>query len=141
MPMLVANAPSRIVVLSSALHSGPPLDYQILDRWSSNAKDAKKCWGMMRGYQQSKLANILFARALASRYNDKQITAYSVHPGVIKTNLGQSMPFAGVVTSIVKTKTISEGAATTVYCALKLGLENESGRYFTDSTVTNIADK
>jgi NAD(P)-dependent dehydrogenase (short-subunit alcohol dehydrogenase family) len=62
----------------------------MLDRWSSNAKDAKKCWGMMRGYQQSKLANILFARALASRYNDKQITAYSVYPGVIKTNLGQS---------------------------------------------------
>ncbi len=88
----------------------------MLDRWNSNTKDSKKCWGMMRGYQQSKLANVLFARALASRYNDKQITAYCVRPGVINTNLGQSMAFAGVLRAVVKKKTIPEGAATTLYC-------------------------
>jgi NAD(P)-dependent dehydrogenase (short-subunit alcohol dehydrogenase family) len=141
MPILIANAPSRVVILSSDLQSGPPLNYEMLDRWNSNAKDAKKGWSMLNGYQQSKLANVLFARALTSRYNDKQITAYSVHPGVINTNLGAAIPLAGFMKLFIKKKTVSEGAATTVYCALKPDLENETGRYFADSTVTNIADK
>jgi NAD(P)-dependent dehydrogenase (short-subunit alcohol dehydrogenase family) len=96
---------------------------------------------MMRGNQQSKLANVLFARALASRYHDKQITAYSLHPGVIKTNLDADIPLSSLMGVFIKGKTISEGAVTTVYCTIKSGLENESGRYFSDSTVTDIADK
>ncbi|CAF1465689.1 unnamed protein product [Adineta steineri] len=119
-PKLIANAPSRIVVVSSSYHKGPPLDYQALDRMSTMSNNAKNDWGMLSSYQQSKLANLLFARALASQYNDKQVTAYSVHP---------------------EKKTLEEGVATTVYCTLKLGLENRSGQYFDDSAVTNIAEK
>lgn len=141
MPTLIANAPSRIVVLSSALHSGSPMDYEMLERWSSDAKNAQKCWSTTRGYQQSKLANVLFTRALANRYHDKQITAYSLHPGVIITNLATNIPLSNVGGVFFKKKTIAEGAATTVYCAIKPGLENENGRYFSDSTVTDLADK
>ena len=141
MPMLILNAPSRVVVLSSDLQSGPPLDYRMLDRWNSAEKDEKKGWSMLRGYQQSKVANVLFARALAARYAEKQITAYSVHPGVINTNLGADIPLQGFIKLFIRKKTIPEGAATTVYCALKPGLEKESGRYFADSTVNSVADK
>ncbi|CAF1102911.1 unnamed protein product [Rotaria sp. Silwood1] len=141
MPTLITNAPSRIVVLSSKLHVGPPLNYQALDHMNSRENDAKKGWSMMRSYQQSKLANMLFARAIASRYNDRKITAYSLHPGVIATNLTSRIPLASVVQVFYKKKTPEQGAATTVYCALKPGLENETGRYFNDSTVTNLADK
>jgi NAD(P)-dependent dehydrogenase (short-subunit alcohol dehydrogenase family) len=123
MPLLVASAPSRIVVLSSKLHAGPPLDYEAFDRMSSKTKNAQKGWGTLSSYQQSKLANLLFARALAFRYKDKRVTVYSLHPGVINTN------------------SIAEGAATTVYCALKPGLESETGRYFDNSAVTDLADK
>lgn len=118
MPILITNAPSRIVVLSSDLQAGPPLNYQMLDRWNSTEKDATKGWSMLRGYQQSKLANVLFARALASRYGDKQITAYSVHPGVIKTNLGAGIPLLNLAKTFMKTKSITQGAATTLYCTL-----------------------
>jgi NAD(P)-dependent dehydrogenase (short-subunit alcohol dehydrogenase family) len=142
MPTLIANAPSRVVVVSSHLESGPPLNYQALEHMSSTATNAKKGWGVMRSYQQSKLANILFARALAKRYQDKQITAYSLHPGVINTNLTSKIPSASFLKALlVKTKTIPQGAATTVYCAVTPGIENESGRYFDDSTVKDIADK
>ncbi len=140
-PTLIANAPSRVVLVSSQLHKGPPFNYQALDRMSSKEKNAKKGWGVMRSYQQSKLANILFARALASRYNDKQITAYSLHPGVIDTNLAANIPLAGLFKIFSRQKTVEQGAATTVYCALKPDLEKETGRYFDDSTVTNLADK
>ena len=78
----------------------------------------------------------------APQYKDKQVTVYSLHPGVIDTNLGGKIPFSTVFTSIFyKKKTVPEGAATTVYCAWKAGLENETGRYFDDSTVRDIADK
>jgi NAD(P)-dependent dehydrogenase (short-subunit alcohol dehydrogenase family) len=143
MPTLIANAPSRIVVVSSELHAyGPPLNYQALDHMSSKANNAKKDWGSLRSYQQSKLANIFFARALASRYKDKQITAYSLHPGVIDTALTRNIPLASVGKIFLpRKKNPQQGAATSVYCALKPGLENETGRYFDDSTVTNLADK
>ncbi|CAF4093579.1 unnamed protein product [Adineta steineri] len=141
MPTLIANAPSRIVILSSELHAGPPLNYQALDHMSSTEKNAKKDFGMIRSYQQSKLANMLFARALTSRYKDKQITAYSLHPGVIATNITSKVPCASFFTKFIKKKSLEQGAATTVFCALKPGLENESGRFFNDSTVTDLADK
>ena len=145
LPALVASAPSRIVVVSSSAHVGPPLDYQAFDRMSSTVKNAKKGWGMMTSYQQSKLANLLFARALATRYKEKGITAYSLHPGVIRTNLGANVPLSGLLAVVFmmfqKEKTITQGAATTVHCALKPGLESESGRYFDNSTVTDLADQ
>ena len=141
LPTLIDNPPSRIVIVSAGLHKGPPLDYQALDYMSSTAANAKKGWSVKGSYQQSKLANLLFARALAVRYKDKQVTAYSLHPGVIDTNLAADIPVAGLFKMFFKKKTVSEGVATTVYCALKPGLENESGRYFDDSTVNDLADK
>ncbi|WKT43817.1 Short-chain dehydrogenase/reductase SDR [Fusarium oxysporum f. sp. vasinfectum] len=39
----------------------------------------------LKRYAQSKLANILFARALAERY--PQLTALAIHPGACRTNL------------------------------------------------------
>ena len=140
MPTLLANAPSRIAVVSSGFHTGPPLNYQALNHMNSNESNAKKYWSVQSSYQQSKLANVLFARVLAKRYKDQQITAYSLHPGVIKTNLATKIPFASLIQMAYKRKTVEQGAATTVYCALKPGLENETGRYFDDSTVTDIAD-
>jgi NAD(P)-dependent dehydrogenase (short-subunit alcohol dehydrogenase family) len=141
MPTLVASAPSRVVVVSSKAHVGPPLDYQALDRMSTPTTNAKNGWGTLSSYQQSKLANILFARALGSRYKDKRVTAYSLHPGVIKTNLGSKIPLSNFLMMFVKEKTIAEGATTTVYCTLKPGLESEIERYFDDSTVTDLTDK
>jgi NAD(P)-dependent dehydrogenase (short-subunit alcohol dehydrogenase family) len=143
MPKLIANAPSRIVVVSSLAHTGPPLNYQASDRMSSTVSNPKKDWSIIFCYQQSKLANVLFARALASRYKDKQVTAYSLHPGVINTNLASDMPFSRVFKMFLpyKKKSLEEGAATTVYCAVKPGLEHESGQYYDDSTVTNLPEK
>ena len=141
MPALIANAPARIVIVSAKLHEGPPLNYPALDHMNSTAANAKKGWGMMRSYQQSKLANVLFARALASRYQDRKVTAYSLHPGVIDTNLGADISLSSLFKMFFKKKTVGQGAATTLYCALQPGLENETGRYFDDATVTDLADK
>ena len=140
-PSLIANAPSRVVVVSAKLHEGPPLDYEAFQQQSMNTDDAKKSWAILRSYQQSKLANVLYARVLANQYKDQQITAYSLHPGVIRTNLGGNQFLAGLVIMFFKKKSIEQGAATTVFCALQPDLEEHTGRYFDDSTVTDLADK
>ncbi|KZM28300.1 oxidoreductase [Ascochyta rabiei] len=73
----------RIVTLSSAGHAiGVPggliLDQQALEQQ-----------GTWKRYGQSKLCNLLFAREVAQRY--PQITSVSIHPGVIFTDLFQSL--------------------------------------------------
>lgn len=47
--------------------------------------------GAWLNYGQSKLANILYARALAKRYPD--ITSVAIHPGVVKTDLATGLGF------------------------------------------------
>ena len=66
-PTLVLNAPLRIVIVSSAYHMGPPLNYHALDHINSGKRDAKSSWGLPSSYQESKIANVLFARAIVSR--------------------------------------------------------------------------
>ena len=142
MPTLIANAPSRIVVVSSTAHSvGGKIDYERLNRMNSDAKNASRGWGTLSSYHESKLANVLFARALASRYGARHVTAYSLHPGIIDTALFANAGIIKHLSMLQKKKSIGQGAATTVYCTLKPDLEKGSGRYFNDSTVTNEADK
>ena len=42
-------------------------------------------------YSRSKLYNVLFTRALASKINTKQGIVLSVHPGVVRTNVLREM--------------------------------------------------
>ena len=55
--------------------------FSIIVVFSTNPASGRK------RYCHSKLANIIHARALQDRYREKGISAYSVHPGVINTNL------------------------------------------------------
>ena len=90
----------------------------------------------MKVYGQSKLANLLFAKELAKRFEGTSRTANSIHPGVIRTNLARNTNplLRGVfaLTDPLVLKSISQGAATQSYVATHPGLSNVSGRYFAD---------
>ncbi|PQE07435.1 hypothetical protein CJF30_00007178 [Rutstroemia sp. NJR-2017a BBW] len=77
----------RVVALSSAGHVLAPSQGIVFEQLKSEMKS----YYTFRKYGQSKLANILFAKALQKRYGDKGITAVSVHPGVVNTNLYTTM--------------------------------------------------
>ncbi|KAK5013086.1 oxidoreductase [Cryomyces antarcticus] len=84
MPTLLETAKQpgadvRVIQLSSDGHNLAPSGGIIFDQ---SALEEKLTWTR---YGQSKLANILFARELAKRY--PSITAVSLHPGVIMTDL------------------------------------------------------
>ncbi len=75
---LKASAPARIVnVMGNA--------------GSVNFGDlmGERGYDMMRAYQQSKMANILFTRALAKRLEGTGVTANVADPGFVATNLGR----------------------------------------------------
>jgi NAD(P)-dependent dehydrogenase (short-subunit alcohol dehydrogenase family) len=47
----------------------------------------KRSYSRTQAYQQSKLANILFSRELARRLEGSGVATYSLHPGLVFTNL------------------------------------------------------
>ncbi len=83
LPTLLKTADARIVTLSSAGHAIGVKNGLIFDQ---RALEQQGTW---KRYGQSKLCNLLYARELSERY--PQITSVSIHPGVIFTDLFQSL--------------------------------------------------
>ncbi len=93
---------------------------------------------LMEVYGRSKLFNVLFTKELAKRYGSQGLTTYSVHPGVVRTELGRHF---GIVFDVLKhflfvMKTPKEGAQTTVFAALCNANEVANGSYLSDCGVT-----
>lgn len=115
----------RVVIVSSAAHSfarGKNVTFDSLE-W----RGPYKPWV---AYGHSKLANILFARALSRRLPEGQ-TANSVHPGIVQTPLYRhlSAQDANRMTGNLKTISVEEGTATQVYVAAHPDAGRFTGRY------------
>eukprot|EP00667_Euglena_gracilis_P014139 EG_transcript_14637 len=119
-PYLSAAPAARVVNVASEAHRFAYMPEGIrLDDLRGERK-----YSETGAYGQSKLANILHARELNRRFATVGIPAqaYSVHPGVIATDLWRYQ--SNVVNTLVRPvmalfgKSIPQGAATTVFCAL-----------------------
>ncbi|KAJ8945893.1 hypothetical protein NQ318_002735 [Aromia moschata] len=139
LPKICQSSPARIVNVSSMAHSGVKMDFLDLN-W-----DVKK-YSALGAYQQSKLANILFTKELARKLNENNIegvNVYSLHPGVIKTELGRHIIinkiwglrwlWENISTWFIKTP--EQGAQTSIYCAVDEKCENETGLYYAECAV------
>lgn len=112
LPQLRAGAPSRVVNVSSIGHkfASQPVTFP----------PPEKGYGGSNNYAISKLCNILFARELNTREEKNGVHSYSLHPGAIATELGRNSTMASIFYGVARPflKSIEQGAATTVYCAL-----------------------
>lgn len=86
-------------------------------------------------YGQSKQANIIAAKAINDRYEPEGVAAYSLHPGIIKSNLqAHGSGFLGgltrVAVKVLPTQTVEEGARSTLYCATSNKASEQGGSYF-----------
>ncbi|XP_062074345.1 short-chain dehydrogenase TIC 32, chloroplastic-like [Humulus lupulus] len=131
-----SNKEGRIVIVSSEAHrllsNGIRFD-EIND---------KSKYKSFPAYGRSKLANILHANEIARNLKKEEvnITANSVHPGAVATNILRN---SGLVFDAIRTlgkyviqhmiKTPEQGAATQCYVALHPQLEGVTGEYFLDS--------
>ncbi|MBM4358509.1 MAG: SDR family oxidoreductase, partial [Deltaproteobacteria bacterium] len=77
-----------------------------------------------------KLANVLFAAELARRLEGTGVTTYSLHPGVVASDVWRRVPWP--FRSLMKLGMITneEGAQTTLHCATAPALASESGLYY-----------
>jgi NAD(P)-dependent dehydrogenase (short-subunit alcohol dehydrogenase family) len=135
LPALKAAAPSRIVILSSAGHRMPGFD---LDDLNFETRD----YHYQPAYCQAKRANVLHAVALAKRLAGTGVTANSVHPGAIRTEIFRDLPGSDAEMAIAWSamsgspeKTPSQGAATEVWAAVSPDLDGLSGLYLEDCHV------
>ena len=137
-PRLEASAPARIVNVSSSLHSRGKGE-RLLETLEGDPGYTRRKYVPFDSYGDSKLANVLFTKQLA-KVLPASVEAFSLHPGVIATNLTRSMGLVGSVFRTVGklfTKTIPQGAATSVYAATSPDLAGKSGAYLADCTITS----
>jgi NAD(P)-dependent dehydrogenase (short-subunit alcohol dehydrogenase family) len=126
---LVASAPSRIVNLTSFGHHAAVLGM----RWED--LNAERRYSTFGAYAQSKLANILFTRALAGRLDGTGVTANAVHPGPVRSGFGMDGDLHGIMrigNELVRPLEISPqaGAITTIHVATAPELERATGGYY-----------
>ena len=170
--ILKASAPARIVCLSSVVHAGRgsqdvTIDFEDLQplggsengsraaaRYQTRSATAnggltkayeRKPYSSMAAYAQSKLANLLHAQELARRLEGTNVTAYSVHPGWIRSNFGAEImpgwlrgamnlalrPFGGFL-GIMSPE---DGAQTTLHCLLDDDAPSHNGAYFSQNSI------
>jgi WW domain-containing oxidoreductase len=124
----------RVVVVSSGAHMNTPEGGIAFD--DLTLAESYQPW---KAYGQSKLANVLFARALARRLPSGQ-TANALHPGVIKTNLTRHIGEA-IFTRIdpKAMKNVQQGAATETLLAAHPSVSKVTGAYYADCQQTEAS--
>jgi NAD(P)-dependent dehydrogenase (short-subunit alcohol dehydrogenase family) len=135
---LAKSANARVVTVSSDLHRRGH-GVSIIATLDGDRAFKQRKYGGQAQYGDSKLANVLFVRGLAKRL-PKNVKAFSLHPGVIPTNLTRSMmpPFLVSVFRTVGSmflKSVEQGAATSVFAATAPELAEQSGAYLSDCAV------
>jgi len=123
---LVQGAPSRLISVSSMGHKMGKLNFDDLN-W-------EKGYSAWAAYGTSKLFNILFANEFQKRFGSRGVTANSLHPGAIHTELGRHSAIANLfyVVGSPFMKTIPQGAATQVYLAVSKEVEGVGGKFYDD---------
>jgi len=145
LPVLEKSAPSRVVSVSSCDAFVPEGIFPIAPfgtgvNLTDIYADSRSRYEPGREYGRSKLANVLFASALAKRVAGKRIYANSCHPGAVRTNLGRHVQAeaSGMVDSFFQNfedfalMTPNQGALTQLYLATSPEIEEKEirGQYF-----------
>lgn len=127
----------RIVIVSSNAHKRAPARGIEFDNLS-----AERGYFFMKQYGQSKLANHLFARSLARRLAESGISANSLHPGRVYTNIFHNLPLPLRLLielyAKYQMKDVPTGASTMCYLAAHPEVAGITGRYFADNKVSPV---
>ncbi len=136
---LNAGAPSRIITITSGMHSKDPI--------SIDSIQSQENYSNLKAYSISKLANILFTYELSNRLLNsgiKTVTANVVHPGFTRTNFGKEglsflqklgltliHPFMAV--------SLQKGAETPIFLAISPDVEGITGKYYVNKKIEQSA--
>ena len=124
---LQTSGHSRVITVSSRAHKrAAEIDWDALRRPTTS-------WTGIREYAVSKLSNLLFSAELAKRVQGTSVSTYSLHPGVVDTEIWRAVPdWARPLLRLRGFLTPEEGVLTTLHCAMHAP-KQESGLYYADS--------
>ncbi len=158
----IEDCPARVINVSSMLQyvycagsNENGLDFKEMRKFTTEMDDEKSAAILAskdccRWFAESKLAMVIFAKEITRRMFP-HVIGVSLHPGIVPTtNAYRSLSLAKVLTFAVKLiltgrvrvmrkekhKTIPQGAATTVYCAIHSNVRG--GEYYADCAVSEI---
>ncbi|MFC0551717.1 SDR family NAD(P)-dependent oxidoreductase [Planotetraspora thailandica] len=128
---------ARVVTVSSGAHLGVPFDFD-------DPHFERRPYDPWAAYGQSKTAEVLLVVGVARRWAADGVTANSLNPGYIHTNLQRHLDDAtmrafgamddeGNLLTPDYYKTPEQGAATSVLLAASPLLDGVTGRYFLDN--------
>jgi len=116
--------------------------YRFVNEMNFEDLQSKKNYKPMKVYGQSKLANILFTKRLASKVKENNITVNCLHPGYVDTGIGSNnkqalwklmmnlgRPFA---------KKTDKGAETSIYLCASPEVKKVTGEYFVDCKIEKL---
>ena len=124
LPLLRDSAPARIVTVASDSH------YQAKGINFEGLRNRTKGITGLPEYAVSKLCNVLFAAELGRRLDGTGVTAYSLHPGVVASQIWRRVPWPVRQLVTRRMLTIEQGARTSLYCATSPDVAGESGKYY-----------
>ena len=123
LPKLKESAPSRIILVNAGLYPRGKFDAEL----TPYGKDFSK----LKTYMNSKFCNILYMRKVASLIDGSGVIINAVHPGVIRTGLGDFRGFFGILLKFFKIfqRSIETGASGPINLAIHPHIIT-NGRYF-----------
>jgi NAD(P)-dependent dehydrogenase (short-subunit alcohol dehydrogenase family) len=124
LPTLKKNAPARIVNVNAGLYVKGALDLKATPYGGD--------FHLIKTYMNSKLCNAMFTRELAKAIEGSGVTVNALHPGVIRTRLGNTPGLTGFFLRAFKLfwGSPKKGADAPVWLATAPEVEKVNGRFF-----------
>jgi NAD(P)-dependent dehydrogenase (short-subunit alcohol dehydrogenase family) len=132
--LLAASGPARIVNVSSDAHyQARGIDFTALRR------RARTVTGL-HAYAVSKLCNVLFTQELARRLDGRGVSAYALHPGVVRSEMWRQVPWPVRPLLTARMLTTEQGARTSLYCATSPQVSAQTGRFYDNCAERRASD-
>ena len=130
---LKSSAPARIITVTSMLHKKGTIDFDSFKGFDK--------YSAQKAYNQSKLANVLFAVELAKRLEGTGVTSNTLHPGAVATDIVRDIPW--ILRKLIGMIFISpeKGAKTTIMLASDEALAGTSGKYYNQCELSDYAEQ
>ena len=131
---LKASAPSRVVNVSSAMHSGAQLNFDL---------QGQHKYSGMKAYGQSKLALVMYTYDLVRRLAGTGVTVNALHPGFVASDMYRSSGgFIKLLGPVINLFAVSPeaGAETSIFVASSPEVEGVTGKYFVKKQAVASAD-
>ena len=130
---LKASGPSRVLTVSSKLHSGGKIDFDVFKGYEKYNSQA--------AYSGSKLANVMFAVELARHLEGTGVTSNVLHPGAVSTDIIRDLSW--VLRKIIGMIFISpeKGALTNIMLASDPTLAETTGQYYDQCELTDCSSQ